>query len=590
MIASIILVPLLAALVLVIAGKNQYAKYIALFASLISLVLVLFANGTSSISWFSIGKISFDISVSALAINKLLMFLVLTLSPAIFLYSFDFMDMRSEQKRYYIEMLSLETVVLVFAMSSSFVTLLIAWEFLSVVSYLLVGFWYDRERAAEAARKVVTIALISDLALLASVVLFANLFGTLDFVGVISGASTTGAGGALSVAVALLVVAVIAKSSQFPFHEWLPYAMEGPAPAAAFLSSMATPKAGIFAAIVLFPIFAAANYLPILLAVGLLTAVFATFNAAREQNVKKVIAYSSVQQLALMLMAIGSGAVLVAVYFFVVQSFYNALLLLISGIMTKITKKEDLKEISGLRQNRLLYISALFGVLSVAGFIPFSGFFGSIGIGYAFSSNLIIYALISLVGMGTSFYIFRWILLCSRDADNNREKVYYETQAKGTLLSLVFLAALTLFLSPLFFILPSLLKTSNIPNGKGIALSWGIAAAAVEAVIAAVGAYISYRAYRGSSAGKKKKGRIFAEFAHSAAVFNEIYAYFTMFVYEFADGISYLDSHLNDFFDFLGISIVSFFGRIRKTAAGSFGLFMAIFIVGFLILFIALVI
>ena len=579
----ILFVPLLLAIAAIAAMDGKHAKYIALAGCLASLAIAPFLGGSAQFSWLSVGKVPLDIAFAALPINKLLIFLALAVSPAVLAYSFDFMDIRSEQKRYYVEMLALVIGALLLSISDSFMSMLIAWEILSLASYFLVGFW-GRERAASATRKMATIALVSDIALIASMVMFASNFGTLNFPGIVSGAAS---GSAISegFAIFLLVVAVVAKASQFPFHEWLAYSTEGPAPAAALLGAV-VPKAGIYAAIVLYPILAASSLMPFLLAFGILTTIFSAFNALRETSVKKVVAYAAVQQTALALVALGMGSVLAAVYLLIVQSFCCVLLLLLSGTIAKVTDNKELVEISGLRHNKVLFAAALCGALFIAGFIPFAGFFGMFGVEYASIGNLFVYVLVAAAGMGTSFYIFRWLMLCSRKGESGREAVLYEAQGRWTAYSLLFLAFMSLAAGLLFFGIGSYLKM-GFAAGKGIDMTSGIAVAAIETFAAAAGAYASYLRYR--SYGKTKRSSIFAQFAHSGAVFNEIYTYLAAFFYEFADGVLLLDAYIDGAYDAIGGAAVSLVGRTKFAAGKRPWLYMAVFAVAFLVMLLVLV-
>ena len=151
MLPLILLAPLLAAIALSPFVKPSLVKLIAIAASLISLVLyLLVSSGAATIAWFSLGGYAFTISTMVNPINRLLMLAVLSIAPLILLYSAGFMDVQSEQKRFYIEMLGFEAAMLTFSMAGSFILLFIAWEYLSLTSYLLIGFWHQREKATAA--------------------------------------------------------------------------------------------------------------------------------------------------------------------------------------------------------------------------------------------------------------------------------------------------------------------------------------------------------------------------------------------------------------------------------------------------------
>jgi len=290
MIALILLIPLLVALpIIALMRESKRIAYTAIAASIASLALLPFVNlGTFSIDWFNVGGFEFSLVSSVSELNIVLLILVFLLAPVIYTYSLGYIKNRSEFKRYYIEMVAFTVAMASFAIAGNFIFLFIAWEFLSITSYLLIGFWYRKRNAAIAARKAITIVFIGDISLLASIALFWNVYGTLTF----SSINATG-GIASSAAVLLLIIAIFTKSAQFPFDEWLPDAMEGPVPVSAYLHSATMVKAGVFAAMVLFPIFAHTHKLTYFLTIGMLTAAIATTNAMREKHIKRVLAYST---------------------------------------------------------------------------------------------------------------------------------------------------------------------------------------------------------------------------------------------------------------------------------------------------------
>lgn len=589
MIAFVLLIPLLVAMLLVSVNRDYgLTKRIAFVGSIASLLLLPFVDsGTTTINWFTINSVQLTITLAITPLSSLLLFMVLLMAPLVFAYSFGFMDLPSEQRRYYLEMLAFETAMLAFAMAGDFILLFIAWEFLSLTSYLLIGFWHSRERAIAAARKSITIILIGDIALLGSMAVLQNAFGTLQFSGIISQVG----GGVPAIAIALLIVAVLTKSAQFPFHEWLPDAMEGPTPVSAFLHSSTMVKAGVFATIVLFPLFSAAKGLglDLLLAVGVVTVILSTLNAVREKQIKKVLAYSTVQELGLMFIAVSSNALLAAVYFFFAQSFYKALLFFSAGISMKANDKEDLEEL-GLRQNRIIYITTLFGVLALAGFLPFDGFFANVGLA-TFSPNLIIYLLISFTSLGTSFYAFRWLFLQEKKPRNAKISLSYKSTPKVMSYVMLVLAFLVLAASAGFFLIPSELSSiSQFQPNTG--LNVGITDAVVETAVVAVGAFVAYRTY------KQKKPKALAEsqktsvwgLAYTPKILNASYAHIAEFVEVLAGAALYFEENLNNLFDWFGHLVIRTGSFARRVAVGEINVYVALFAVGLLLLIIFAVI
>ncbi|MDE1855004.1 MAG: NADH-quinone oxidoreductase subunit L [Candidatus Micrarchaeota archaeon] len=579
----IILVPLLAAILAIAVDKrHDHAKYIAIAGALISLVLFPMADGgIEGITWFSIGGVQLTITTSVLPLNYLLLSLVLTIGVLILVYSAGFMDLPSEQRRYYIEMLAFEAAMLAFAMAGDFIVLFIAWEFLSLTSYLLIGFWYDRDKAISAARKTITIILIGDIALLGAMVVFQNNFHSLQFSAILGNAGT----GLTVLPMLLLLVAVMAKSAQFPLQEWLPDAMEGPTPVSAFLHSTTMVKAGVFVTILLFPLFSAAGLLPVMLVIGAATVAVGIFGATRERHIKRVLAYSTVQELGLMLVAVASNALLAAIYFFFAQSFYKALLFFSAGSAMKATDKEDLSEMSGIKRNKIVYITTLFGVLALAGFVPFDGFFANIGIDSAFSMNLVAYALMSLVSIATSFYIFRWMFKQSKKA-NARVALNYDSVPKTMSYSMIVLAAAALVASAAFFVFPSVFSGIG-----GSTINANVIDAGVETALVVSGAYIGYAIY-----GQQKKTRLsrmepeyMFNQVYTAVAINAAYAHVASFVEALAEGVAYVDARLNSAMDWIGHGMIRLSERMRMFASGSINAYVALFAIGVLVIVLVVV-
>ncbi len=579
MLALFVILPLLAGILLVYFANYKNAKYIALAASIVSLLMLPFFSSSETISWLSIANLQIDIAINTSKLNLMLLYLVAFMSPVIFFYSFGYMGLPGEQKRYYIEMLGFETAMLLFAMSGSFVTLFIGWEFLSMTSYLLIGFWYDREKAVRAARKVVSIIMLGDISLFASMVLFLVGYHTLVFSQILANISPSAI---TFIAGILLLVAIFTKSAQFPFHEWLSDAMEGPTPVSAMLHSTTMVKAGVFAVMILLPLFIALKLNYVILTVGMFTALIATLDALRETHIKKVLAYSTIQELSLMLVALGANAFLAAIYFFIAQSFYKALLFFSAGSVMTATNKEDLRELGGLRVNRPVFVSTLFGVLALAGFIPFDGFFASASIASSFSTNLVIYALISIIGMLTSLFIFRWLTLCSREQETERERIFYKGLPRSMIVSSAFLAALSLAASYLFFVFPSLFSGVR----PSLPLAFSTNDALLETGLAAIGAAIAIEVYRKSR--PVKLGKI-ANFMQTTWIFNLFYWLFAIFFYLLADGFFYFDLYLDDFLADIGLAFSKIGYYSRLVATGRINTYIAIFAIGIALLIIAVV-
>jgi NADH-quinone oxidoreductase subunit L len=357
--------------------------------------------------------------------------------------------------------------MMLFALSASFITLLIAWEMLGITSYLLIGFWYGKELAPTAARKAITTIIIGDIAMLLAVVLIGVNYGSFDY-SVVLGAPLQPA---LYISAVLILIAAFTKSAQFPFHEWLSDAMEGPTPVSAFLHSSTMVKAGVFLVITLWPLYQTTGLQYLILAIGLISAAIGVSNALTSHHIKKILAYSTIEDIGLMFVALGLGGVYAALVLFFVQSFYKALLFMGAGSLTKANNDEsDIFKIFNSQSDKPVYAAMLVGVLSIAGIWPLSGFFGKYALSAVAQSNTLIYAVLLLLELGSSVYIFRWLFLPMRKNPKafQQQRILYGRTPMAMVVPamilavLVFVALFLAYASPLVFSPSTAFSIQNI--------------------------------------------------------------------------------------------------------------------------------
>jgi NADH-quinone oxidoreductase subunit L len=586
MLALYLLLPLVfASAYVALDSSGKFSRYIALAGSLVSLALLpLLQYGTWSTGWFSAGNLAFTITTTVTPISFMLIAIVLFIAPFILFYSFGYMKNRDEQRRFYFQMLTFETAMLLFAMSGNFIVMFIGWEMLSLTSYMLIGFWYWKPSAARAARKTFTIILIGDLSILATMVIFLNVFGSLEFAAIFQQLSSHTLFATL--AATLMAIAIFTKSAQFPFIEWLPDAMEGPTPVSAFLHSTTMVKAGVFAAIILLPLFEVTGVIRVMLIISVITAVLAALNASKEKHIKKIIAYSTVQELALMLAAVSSGALVAALYFFFAQSFYKALLFFGSGVVMDANETTDIDKTAGLKSNRLAYITTLFGVLALAGFVPFDGFFANLGLGASFSANLLAYAIISGIGLLTSFYIFRWLFLISRDTRNSEVVSRYQSTPRSMTSAMAVLSVFTLLASGAFFYFDRYLSLNSnyyLNSSLGSFLSSSLQPIGTVTVmaIAVAGMIASYLAF---SRRMEVKQKLLNYLIYSSTAMNALYLAGARFLYGFAEGLALFDLYLSDLFDYAGHLVSNSGSYLRRLSSGNINFYALLFAIGLVIL------
>lgn len=599
MILLLYLVPAIIAMVAV-AALGRYSKWtrrVALAGSAFPLasIPVMYALGsvgqTQSIPWFSAGGYGFAITSSLAGINLMLFVLVAVISPVVFVYSIGYMDRPSEDRRYYIELLAFEIAMLAFSMSGDFLSFMAAWGFLSLTSYLLIGF-YHRPSASRAARTAMTTVLIGDVSLLGAAVLFWSSYGTLQFSQLISIVQATGSLQPVGVvAVVLVLVAAMTKSAQIPFTGWLPEAMEGPTPVSAFLHSSTMVKTGVFTMLLLFPLFRAAGLLQLILWIGIITAIAATVNAVRDTNVKRVLAYSTVQELSLMLIAIGLGSISAAILLFIVQAFYKAALFFYSGILIKANGTEEMRDMKRRWGGAYAVFAVAVAVLSLAGIAPLSGFLAGAQLQAAAAPNLPVYAVLLAIDLVTSFFITRWLILpissstgSQRTLQEKQQKVQYVHTSKPMLYAFIAMVAFTALSAALAFAAPQLLQ---YVYPSAILLQVHVLASIAETalVIAGIAAayYIFTRQLYSLAYSKTVESR-----GDSEGIVSSAYSYLSVFICDISTVSDMFEAALSNAFDSIGMAATRIGAGMRHAETGEIDTYAIAFVIGMVILVVSI--
>ena len=590
------MIAIYAVVVLVIAGiaallsrRHVLApRYIALAGSLAALAIITYAfvygsAGTYSIPWFGIGQYSFPIVLETYSLNMLLLLLVGVITPLIFLYSIGFMDVPTEQGRFYFEISVFAAAMMLFAIAGNLITMFLAWEMLGITSYLLIGFWYYKGRAAEAARKAITIIIIGDVLMLSAILLIFSTYHTMSFNAILAAPYSS----SLTVAMALLLVAIFTKSAQFPFHEWLPDAMEGPTPVSAFLHSSTMVKAGVFLAAVLLPLFAKAGLLRVMLVVGLVSALLGASNALAERHVKRIPAYSTIEDIGLMFVALGLNALAAAMLFFVVQAFYKALLFMSAGsIMRANNETTNIYDLYGASKRKIIAAASIIGALSLAGIAPLSGFFGKAAIGTAsLAVNALVYAVLMVIGFASSIYIFRWLIVPMRKAPEGEEvrlSGKYAHIPRSMLAAPAILAVMVVAVSVLYLYLPGYLSQhlSDI----------GVLDAAIESGVAVAGIAIAYVLFRNVKPFAPSRHRMAVSALYNSLLVNKAYQLIARFFYAIGAGIDSIDNGLYEAALSGGNGVVYSGRQLRRIVTGQPNMYLVAALIGIMLLVVVMVV
>ena len=345
----------------------------------------LLASGTAdlSIRWLSVGDTTLTWGTTVDQISVTMLGLVTFVALLVQVYSLGYMKHDGEYDpglgRYYAVHSLFVAAMLALVLADNLVFLYITWELVGLGSYLLIGFWYERRSAAEAAKKAFITTRIGDVGLLIGIVLLFRATGTFDISTLIHIAQNGGIEqGTLNIAMFLIFLGAMGKSAQVPFHVWLPDAMEGPTPVSALIHAATMVAAGVYLVARLMPLFELTpTVLVIVASVGVVTFVFAGTIALVVTDIKRVLAYSTVSHLGLMMLSLGAGGVGVALFHLVAHGVAKAMLFLGAGsVMHAMHEETDIRKMGGLRRRMpITGWTFAIGAASLAGVIPLAGFF-----------------------------------------------------------------------------------------------------------------------------------------------------------------------------------------------------------------------
>ncbi len=339
----------------------------------------LVANGPRAIAidWIALGgtRISWGIIVDRLSVTML--GLVTFVSLLVQAYSLEYMKGERRIGWYYAAHALFAGAMLALVLADNLIFLYLAWELVGLGSYLLIGFWWERRSAAEAAKKAFITTRIGDVGLLIGIILLFRATGTFDISTIFHVAEQGGIdGGTLTLSTLLIFLGAMGKSAQFPFHVWLPDAMEGPTPVSALIHAATMVAAGVFLTARLLPLFEMAeNVLLIVSAVGLFTFIYAGTLSLVMVDFKQILAYSTISHLGLMMLTLGAGALGAAMLHLVAHGLAKALLFLGAGSVNHATHKTGIWELGGIvKKMPVTSVTFIIGAASLAGIPPLIGF------------------------------------------------------------------------------------------------------------------------------------------------------------------------------------------------------------------------
>ena len=347
-------------------------------------VLIDFVNGGllpihSSFTWIDLGEwqISWGLLIDRISI--VMIGLITFVAFLVQIYSVGYMKGDSRFGWYFAVHSLFAAAMLLLVLSDNLLLLYFAWELVGLGSYLLIGFWYEKKSAAEAAKKAFVTTRIGDVGLLIGIIILFKASGTFDISSIIHVAQEGGISNDVIFWSSLLIfLGAMGKSAQFPLHVWLPDAMEGPTPVSALIHAATMVAAGIYLVGRMFPLFELGpGILTIISIVGIVTFILAGAIALVMTDIKRVLAYSTISHLGLMMLSLGSFGAPAAFFHLVIHGFSKALLFLGAGsVMHGMNDQTEVELMGGLRKKMpITSITFLIGTLSLAGIVPLSGFF-----------------------------------------------------------------------------------------------------------------------------------------------------------------------------------------------------------------------
>jgi len=379
-------------------------------------------------TWLTSGASSFHVGFLIDRLTVTMMLVVTFVSLMVHIYTIGYMSEDAGYQRFfsYISLFTFSMLMLV--MANNFMQLFFGWEAVGLVSYLLIGFWYTRPTAIYANLKAFLVNRVGDFGFLLGIGLVLMVFGTLDYATVFATVASHAndmapiAGMSVNLLTAiciLLFIGAMGKSAQFPLHVWLPDSMEGPTPISALIHAATMVTAGIFMVARMSPMFELSDTaLSFVMIIGSITALFMGLLGIIQNDIKRVIAYSTLSQLGYMTVALGASAYPVAIFHLMTHAFFKALLFLAAGsVIIGMHHDQDIRNMGGLRKYMpVTWITSLIGSLALIGTPFFSGFYSkdsiieAVGMSHLAGSGFAYFAVVAGVFI-TAFYSFRLYFL-----------------------------------------------------------------------------------------------------------------------------------------------------------------------------------
>ena len=398
-----------------------------------------------STNWLSIGGLQIDFGLKLDALSLMMLLIVTGVGGAIHIYSYGYMHEDRSMARFFAFMSLFTFSMLGIVLANNFVMMFIFWELVGVSSYLLIGFWFEKPSAGDAAKKAFITNRLGDFGFLAGVLMVWGLLGSLNF-GELQAALVANPallGTSATLAGLLIFCGAMGKSAQFPLHVWLPDAMEGPTPVSALIHAATMVAAGVYMLCrVIFLL--NADALHVIAYIGGFTALLAALIAVQQNDIKRILAYSTLSQLGYMVMAVGLSGPTPAMFHLTTHAFFKALLFLGAGsVIHGLHEEQDIWKMGGLKKKMpVTFWTFIIGTLALSGVPPFSGFYSkdSILAQALEEKSYLLFGVAVFVAALTTFYMFRLFFVAFLGEPRNEKAKHAHESPKVMTLPLLALA------------------------------------------------------------------------------------------------------------------------------------------------------
>ncbi len=399
-----------------LAVTISFAIACGVFAEMLSAPAEERAIHLKLLDWLAVGKVNVGISYLIDQLSIIFILVITGVGALIHLYSTGYMKGDPGYARFFTYLNLFIVMMLQLVMADNFLLTFLGWEGVGLCSYLLIGFWYEEKKNGDAAKKAFIVNRIGDFGFLVAMGVLLATFGTLNYADVSVQATAMGSGFAITFITMMLFLGCTGKSAQIPLYVWLPDAMAGPTPVSALIHAATMVTSGIYLVARTNILFALSpSTLEVMAIIAVLTAVLAALMALFQNDIKKVLAYSTVSQLGFMFIALGVGSFSAGVFHVLTHAFFKACLFLGSGaVIHAMHHEQDMQKMGGLKKYLpITYATFLIATLAIAGIPPFAGFFSKDEILWkAFSQGSPwLWALGAFGALCTAFYMFRAVYL-----------------------------------------------------------------------------------------------------------------------------------------------------------------------------------